>query len=102
MSCVWPVRGSQNCTPRSLEPDMTHWASGVRATERTKSWMENGNGQLGVTGADAAPREKLTLWPSKVLTQRPPLGPVLGTPRAVANSHGGGGGAGRPRAGAGP
>lgn len=37
MSCVAPVRGSQNCTPRSLDPDMTHAASGVRATERTKS-----------------------------------------------------------------
>lgn len=37
MSCVWPVRGSQNCTPRSLEPDRTHSASGVRATLRTKS-----------------------------------------------------------------
>jgi len=39
MSCVWPVRGSQNCTPRSLEPESTHSESGVSATLRTKSWM---------------------------------------------------------------
>jgi hypothetical protein len=42
--CPWsinwvaPVRGSQNWTPRSLEPDMTHWLSGVSATESTKSY----------------------------------------------------------------
>ena len=37
MSCVWPVRGSQNWTPRSLEPERTHSESGVSATLRTKS-----------------------------------------------------------------
>jgi hypothetical protein len=38
MSCVCPVRGSQNWTPRSLEPERTHSESGVRATLRTKSY----------------------------------------------------------------
>lgn len=37
MSCVEPVLGSQNWTPRSLEPERTHAPSAVRATERTKS-----------------------------------------------------------------
>lgn len=37
MSCVLPVLGSQNWTPLSLEPDMTQFASGVSATDRTKS-----------------------------------------------------------------
>lgn len=34
-NCAWPERGSQNCTPRSLEPDATHWPSGEHETERT-------------------------------------------------------------------
>ena len=38
MSCVWPVRGSQNWTPRSLDPERTHSESGVSATLRTKSY----------------------------------------------------------------
>jgi hypothetical protein len=37
ISCVLPVRGSQNCTPRSLDPESTQFPSGVSATERTKS-----------------------------------------------------------------
>jgi len=38
MSCVLPVLGSQNWTPRSLEPERTQAPSGVSATERTKSY----------------------------------------------------------------
>ena len=38
MSCVWPVRGSQNWTPRSLEPERIHSESGVKAMVRTKSY----------------------------------------------------------------
>ena len=41
ISCVSPVWGSQNWTARSLEPEITHELSGVRATERTKSCTEN-------------------------------------------------------------
>lgn len=38
MSWVSPVRGSQNCTPLSLDPLSTHSPSGVSATLRTKSF----------------------------------------------------------------
>lgn len=37
MNSVWPVRGSQNCTPRSFDPDTIHFPSGVVATDNTKS-----------------------------------------------------------------
>lgn len=37
ISCVLPVLGSQNWTPRSLEPDRTQFPSGVKATLSTKS-----------------------------------------------------------------
>jgi hypothetical protein len=36
--CAFPVTGSQNWTPRSFEPLMTHWPSGVRHTLSTKSY----------------------------------------------------------------
>lgn len=42
INCVWPVRGSQNWTPLSLEPDTIQLPSGVVATDKTKSlWPLN-------------------------------------------------------------
>jgi len=38
INCVSPVWGFQNWTPLSFDPLMTHSASGVIATLRTKSW----------------------------------------------------------------
>lgn len=39
INSVWPVRGSQNWTPRSFEPDTIHLPSGVVATDKTKSYI---------------------------------------------------------------
>jgi len=83
MSCVWPVRGSQNWTPRSLEPERTHWLSGVRATLSTKSFKA----VLAIlSGLEY--RTVHTLCPSKVFVHRPPLrGGCWFMPRGAESSH---------------